>query len=72
MAEPIVPIWKKQDPDTGEWIFGLTPGDMARVEAGYACFRCLEPFEFWLAKCPVCGQSQQKTRTAIVATPEGW
>lgn len=69
MAEPILPVWKKWDPETNEWIFGLKPNDLARVEAGYACFNCLEPFEHWVAVCPVCRKEQDRIR--VVAVP-GW
>lgn len=72
MAEPIIPLWKKQDPDTGEWIFGLSPADAARVEAGYACPFCLEPFEFYVSACPVCGRPQEKVDGVILPTPVEW
>jgi hypothetical protein len=73
VAKPIIPIYKEQHPVTGEWTFGLTPEDHARVEAGYACHRCLEPFEFWVPVCPVCREPQlHKTGLQIVKTPEGW
>jgi hypothetical protein len=69
LAEPIIPIWKKLDEDTGQWIFGLSPTDADRVAAGYACARCLEPFEFYVAKCPVCGEANVPN---ILPTPAGW
>jgi hypothetical protein len=69
VAKPILPVWKKMDPETGEWIFGLRPEDLARVEAGYACFNCLEPFEHWTPVCPVCQRAQDRIRVVKV---EGW
>jgi hypothetical protein len=58
MAEPIKPIYKKWNSEAQAWQWGLAPKDFMRVAAGYGCSRCLEPFEFWVARCPVCKLEQ--------------
>jgi hypothetical protein len=73
------PIWKKQHELTREWIFGLRAADLAKVEAGYACSRCLEEFDTRVDECPVCGEpavpmigSVARELLVVVPTPEGW
>jgi hypothetical protein len=78
------PIWKKRHEITGEWIFGLTAEDLAKVEAGFACHRCLEEFvkdglPTALDECPVCHEPpvpaiMQVAREllVVVPTPDGW
>ena len=41
MADPIIPIYREQLPD-GRMMWALSPTDMARVRAGYACGSCLQ------------------------------
>lgn len=79
MADPIVPVYKQIDSRTGRWTFGLRPADLAKVEAGFACLNCLEPFEIGgipikLDKCYVCGEVQLPDHPlfGIQPVPEGW
>lgn len=72
-------IWKKQDEETGEWIFGLTPEDLDLVAQRYACHGCLEEFmegSFRVQRdvCPVCRREQDRASDygIIVPTPAGW
>jgi len=73
------PVWKKRHELTGDWIFGLRSEDLARVEAGYACSRCLEEFDTRVEACPVCREpivpnigSVARELLVVVPTPEGW
>lgn len=56
MADPIIPIFKFWNAELGEWQWGLTPEDYHRVQNGYGCARCLEPFDYWVPTCYLCGQ----------------
>lgn len=64
---PIKPVYARPNMETGEWQWGLAPDDFHRVMQGYACGRCLEPFECWTPKCPVCGN---ELRVEEEAPPE--
>ena len=75
----IRPVWKKRHELSGDWIFGLRREDLARVEAGYACSRCLEEFDTRVEACPVCREpvvpnvgSVARELLVVVPTPEGW
>lgn len=75
-VEPIIPIWKKLDEETGDWVFGLHPADMELVAQRYACHNCLEQFyvggmRVQLMKCPVCRRDQDRASDygIIVPTP---
>lgn len=65
--KPITPIYSKHDGE--RWIFGLSEEDFARVQAGYACENCLEPFTMWVASCPVC---KHENRHDVVPLPREW
>jgi hypothetical protein len=62
------PIYAKRMRGQDEWIWGLDEEDFKKVAAGYACARCLEEFEFYVARCPVCKNEIQ----TLVDTPEEW
>jgi hypothetical protein len=73
------PIWKKRDPETGDWIFGLAPEDLDLVAQRYACHVCLEEFyiggmRIQLDVCPVCQRTQERAADygIIVPTPAEW
>lgn len=70
MAEPIRPVYSEVLPD-GRMLWGLTEHDMGRVRAGYACGSCLEPFEIYMAACPICG-CETRADLHIVAEPAHW
>jgi hypothetical protein len=51
------PLLKQWDHERQAWTWGLNPDDFKKVQAGYACSRCLEDFTFWPEiprECPVC------------------
>jgi len=55
--KPLIPVFKKWNKEKQIWQWGLLPEDFYRVQAGYACGKCLEPFAHWLPACPLCGES---------------
>lgn len=69
MVKPIKPIYKRWSPQLQAWQWGLMPEDFARVQAGYACEQCLEPFEHIVPKCYVCGHVNEHQ---VVALPSEW
>ena len=69
MPEPINPIFKKWIPELGERQWGLTDSDFRRVQAGYACGVCLEPFVSWVPRCYVCGAENVP---AFLDAPSEW
>lgn len=70
MADPIKPVFQLWNNELGEWQWGLNPDDYMRVQSGYGCAKCLEPFEFWVAVCPVCGQPNVAEKE--VPVPSFW
>jgi len=43
-----------------------------KVLNGYACGRCLEEFEFWVAKCPVCGEVNEPRHSELPSEWKGY
>lgn len=76
---PIIPAWKKWDPEEGRWIFGVEQWAIELVHNGYACGNCLEQFvtEDRSARrqldvgdpCPVCRVPVERRS---VETPPEW
>lgn len=52
--------------------FTLRPDDVERMRTGYACAKCLEPFEqAWPEHCPVCGAPIRSEQAAYFAREYG-
>jgi len=66
------PILKKWDRELEAWTWGLLPDDFMKVLNGYACGRCLEEFEFWVAKCPVCGEVNEPRHSELPSEWKGY
>lgn len=63
----IVPIWSRQDPETGELQFALSHDDFEKVRQGYGCSHCLQDYGgVFQTKCPLC-----KADTFVEA-PQWW
>lgn len=56
MAEPFRPIYKLWNAEEGHWQWGLLRPDYERIQNGYGCGKCLEPFDYWVPRCYVCGE----------------
>ncbi len=68
----LVPVYA-EDPLPGrEVTYALTPTDMEKVRAGYACPRCLADFgAMYRAKCPMC-QHVRDVERDFGEAPEMW
>jgi hypothetical protein len=64
------PVFKRWNPELKSWHWGLMPEDFQKVMEGYACARCLEEFEFFVARCPVCGE--ENFPATVPETPSEW
>lgn len=76
--KPIVPLAVDQHDVEGIWlpdgrrlrspILTLDVDDVDRMRAGFACAKCLEPFERpWPERCHVCGVSVRRDQAAFFA-----
>jgi len=70
VAEPIRPVYKMWNAELGAWQWGLTREDFARIQAGYGCAKCLEPFEHWVPVCYVCGEPNHAE--PLATAPSYW
>lgn len=70
MAEPIVPLYKAWNAEEGHWQWGLSPEDYQRIQSGYGCGFCLEPFDFYVPVCYVCGEPNEVA--APTPVPSEW
>jgi hypothetical protein len=72
MADPIKPVYSRYDRTTGQYMWGLGPDDYERIRQGYGCPRCLEAFEFYTARCPVCRAEIALEREIFSEPPPYW
>lgn len=70
MPAPLRPTFARWNREGGHWQWGLDPVTFARIEAGYGCGYCLEPFEHWVPVCYICGQPNEVTEPGPL--PEEW
>lgn len=68
-VKPLKPIFKRWNNDLEAWQWGLSREDFVRVQAGYACEKCLEPFERLHLECPVC---KHRNSHMVVDAPSEW
>lgn len=68
----LVPMYTQTDSETGQQLYGLTPGNYELVRHGYACPNCLADFGgIYQMVCPACGHTRD-VRADIVAEPNYW
>jgi len=65
-------IWLPDGRVQGDVTLILEESDVDRMRSGYACAKCLEPFEHsWPERCNVCGAPIRKEQAAYFAREYG-